>query len=303
MNLRQISEFQELHNLQLLAKQIVEGFITGLHKSPYHGFSVEFAEHRIYNTGESTRFIDWKLFGKTDRLYTKKFEEETNLRCQIVIDISSSMLFPDKDKLNKLAFSIYSAAALINILSRQRDAVGITLFDDKIQISTDAKLNNVHLSFLYSRLQETLYTSKELNKKTDVCSNLHQIAELIHKRSLVIIFSDMFDNSNIDDVFNAIQHIKHNKHEIIIFHVFDSRYELNFEFENRPYKFIDMENGSQIKLNPNEIRDFVEKKTKLFFNEIKLRAINYKIDFVEADINNPFKDVLIKFLLKRQKLK
>lgn len=302
MNLRQISEFQELHNLQLLAFQIVEGFITGLHQSPYHGFSVEFAEHRIYNTGESTRFIDWKLFGKTDRLYTKKFEEETNLRCQIVIDTSSSMLFPDKDKFNKLAFSIYSAASLINLLSRQRDAVGITLFDEQIQVSTDAKLNNVHLNFLYSRLQETLYNTKQYNKRTDVCKNLHHIAEMIHKRSLVVIFSDMFDNSNIDDIFNALQHLKHNKHEVIIFHVYDSKYEFNFNFENRPYKFIDLENGSEIKLNPNEIRDFVENKTKSFFNEIKMRAINYKIDFVQADINEPFKEVLIKFLLKRQKL-
>lgn len=303
MNLRQISEFQELHNLQLLASQIVEGFITGLHQSPYHGFSVEFAEHRIYNSGESTRFIDWKLFGKTDRLYTKKFEEETNLRCQIVIDISSSMLFPDKDKFNKLAFSVYSAAAIINLLSRQRDAVGITFFDEQIQISTDAKLNNVHLSFLYSRLQETLYTQKEFNKKTNVTDNLHQIADLIHKRSLIIIFSDMFDNSNIDDIFHALQHLKHNKHEVIIFHVHDSKYEYNFDFENRPYKFIDLENGSEIRLNPNEIRDFVEKKTKSFFNEIKMRAINYKIDFVQADINEPFKEVLIKLLIKRQKLK
>lgn len=302
MDLREIIQFQELNNLELLARHVVEGFITGLHKSPYHGFSVEFAEHRLYNSGESTRFIDWKLFARTEKLFVKRYEEETNLRCQLLIDVSSSMLFPDKDKFNKLLFSVYSAAALINLLTKQRDAVGLTLFDNDIQLATDAKLNNIHIRFLYSRLQEVINSSKSLNQTTAVAHNLHQIADMIHKRSLVVIFSDMFDRQNPDEIFNALQHLKHNKHEVIIFHVYDSKYELDFQYENRPYRFIDMESGVELKINPNEIRDIYKNKVNSFLSEIKYKATQLNIDFVEADINDSFKTILVKYLLKRQKL-
>jgi uncharacterized protein (DUF58 family) len=302
MNLQEIREYKDLKNLQLIAKYVVEGFITGLHKSPYHGFSVEFAEHRLYNNGESTRHIDWKLFARTEKLFVKKYEEETNLRSHILIDTSSSMLFPNKNNYNKLFFSIYSAAALIHLLSKQRDAVGLTLFNEKIIFNSDAKLNNTHIHFLINTLQQLLDTEQKSLKKTYVAQTIHQISELYHKRSLVIIFSDMFDNENYDELFNALLHLKHNKHEVIIFHVFDSKLELNLNFDNRPYKFIDLETGKIIKLNPASIRHNYSKKTKEFFNTLKIKAGQFNIDFVEADINEDFKNVLIKYLLKRQKL-
>jgi uncharacterized protein (DUF58 family) len=301
-NLSEIQQYQGFKSLDFIAKSVVEGFITGLHKSPYHGFSVEFAEHRLYNTGESTRHIDWKLFARTDKLFVKKYEEETNLRCQLLIDVSSSMLFPYKENFNKLIFSIYTSAALITLLSKQRDAVGISLFDDEVTLQTATKVNASHIRFLLTRLQETLEINS-LNKKTKVSQSLHQIAEFIHKRSLVVIFSDMFEHEDKDDLFNALQHLKHKKHEVIIYHVFDGKYEKNFEYDNRPYKFVDMESGEILKINPNKVRDTYTTKVQELIDEIKLKAGQFNIDFVEADINLDFKNILLQFLLKRQKMR
>lgn len=301
-NLLEVQQYREFKNLDVIAKQVVEGFITGLHKSPYHGFSVEFAEHRLYNTGESTRHIDWKLYAKTEKLFVKRFEEETNLRCNILIDTSSSMLFPHKEDFNKLLFSVYTSAALINLLSRQRDAVGLTLFDSEINLKTDTKVNSSHIRFLYTRLQEQIETHQQLNKRTSVADSLHKIADMIHKRSLVIIFSDMLEHENVDDLINSFQHLRHKKHEVVIFHVYDSKFELNFEYKNRPYRFVDMETGETLKINPNKIRDTYKERVSKLFDEIKLKAGQFQIDFVKADINEDFKNVLISYLLKRQKL-
>lgn len=301
----EIAQNDQFKNLEFLAAQIVEGFITGLHKSPYHGFSVEFAEHRLYNSGESTKHIDWKIFAKTDKLFVKKYEEETNLRCQIVIDTSSSMLYPfnEKNKINKLAFSVYCAAALIYLLRKQRDAVGLSLFSDEISLHTEAKLSVAHSKRLYAELDNLLLNSTKLVQKTTNASKaLHLIAENIHKRSLVIIFSDMFENESSDEIFSAIQHLKYNKHEVILFHVADKQKEEEFVFENRPYKFVDLETNEELKLNPNDIRkDYVE-RFKQFSSEIKNRANQYQIDYVEADINKEFNSVLLPYLIKRAKL-
>jgi uncharacterized protein (DUF58 family) len=301
----EIQDFQQFNNLELLAKQVVEGFITGLHKSPFHGFSVEFAEHRLYNKGESTRHIDWKLYARTDKLFVKRYEEETNLRSQILIDVSSSMLFPYEKKqvMNKLSFSVLISAALIYLLNKQRDAVGLTFFSDQIELHTQARLSSVHAKRLYAELSRLLIKDEnQLRKSTSIAPVLHTIAEQIHKRSLVIIFSDMISNANEEVVFEALQHLKYNKHEVILFHVSDKLHELGFEFQNRPYKFIDLESGKSIKLNPNEIRDIFSQQAIEHFEKIKLKCAQYKIDFVDADINGNFQDVLIAFLLKRQKL-
>lgn len=286
-------------NLELLAKKVVEGFITGLHKSPFHGFSVEFAEHRLYNTGESTRHIDWKLFGRTDKLFIKRFEEETNLRCQIIIDCSSSMLYPLDQKNNKLHFSIHAAAALNELLKQQRDAIGLTLFSDKIDLHIPAKGSPAQQKLIYSTLEELL-NNKEQKKTTSATSTLNQIAEIIHKRSLVIIFSDMFEyHSDNEDLFSALQHLKYKKHEVVLFHVCDKSKELDFDFDNRPYQFIDLETGEEIKLNPNQIKESYLKSVHDFTNTLKLKCGQYHIDFVEADINKGFDSVLYTYLVKR----
>ena len=301
-NLKEIQQTSQARNLELIAKQVVEGFITGMHKSPFHGFSVEFAEHKIYNKGESTKHIDWKLFARTEKLFVKKYEEETNLRCQIIIDTSSSMLFPYKSKeTNKLQFSVYSAAVLMYILKKQRDAYGISLISDKIELHTQAKTSSNHQKLIYSQLNNLLDLTDK-NKKSDIAKQLHYIAENTHKRSLIILFSDMFNSGDINDYFSALQHLKHKKHEIIIFHVIDKKHEQKFDFNNKPYKFIDLETGEELKLNPNDIRADVNKNISEYFNLIKQKAIQYKIDFIEADINKNFDQILVPYLIKRQKL-
>ncbi|MBO4738258.1 MAG: DUF58 domain-containing protein [Bacteroidales bacterium] len=303
-----INEFYQFDNLELIADQMVEGFITGLHQSPFHGFSVEFAEYRPYNSGESTKNIDWKLYGKTDKLFVKEFEEETNLRCQLIIDCSSSMLFPKRDvvdlkHLNKLYFSIYAAAALIQLLRRQRDAVGLSLFTDRLLLHTPAKSSTVHHKFLFSELEKCmqLFDTKEQNQ-TDIANNLHEIAERVHKRSLVVIFSDAFDFQDNDNLFLALQHLRHNKHNVIFFHVYDKNLELDFNYQNRPYKFIDMENGNQFKFNARDLKDIYQKSMQTFLNELKIRCGQYRIDWVDVDINEGFHQVVMGYLLKRKKM-
>lgn len=291
-------------NLELLAKQVVEGFITGLHKSPFHGFSVEFAEHRLYNKGESTRHIDWKLYARSGKLFTKKYEEETNLRCQIVIDCSSSMYFPKDAELNKFDYSVYSAASLIELLKRQRDAVGLSFFSNELELHTAAKSSMAHHRYLYSELEKRMTQYSEgAKKETNAIQAIHDVAELCHQRSLIIIFSDMLDDPNhLDELFQAIQHMKHNKHEVILFHVVDKKMEVDFELDNRPYNLVDMETGESMKLQPAEIKDFYHESVEKYFNELKMRCTNYQIDFMAADINVGFEQILLQYMLKRQKL-
>lgn len=289
-------------NLELLAKQMVEGFITGLHKSPYHGFSVEFAEHRLYNTGEGTRHIDWKVFAKTDRLYTKRYEEETNLRCQILIDNSSSMYYPEKD-LGKIRFSIVAAACLAYMLQRQRDAVGAAAFSDTIEWETPIKSTPTHIHNVFLRLQQML-DQPVPNKKTDAAKIIHQMADKIHRRSLIIIFSDMLENpEHQQELFSALQHLKHNRHEVLLFHTIDKKTEDAFEFADRPYIFVDLESGERVKLQPSQVRAYYREQIARQFQDLKLKCGQYKIDFIEADIAQSIDQILLAYLIKRAKMK
>lgn len=296
-------------NLELLAQQVVEGFIVGLHRSPFHGFSVEFAEHRLYNQGESTRDIDWKVYARTDKLFVKKFEEETNLRCQIVVDASSTMYFPWDEKQpgkykyeNKLCFAAQSAAVLMNALKRQRDAFGLTVFDRDIRINTTCKSTTQHYRQLLSHLTDYIENPK-LNQATDLAACLHQVADAVHRRSLIVVFTDVMEGAEeADRLFSALQHLRHNKHEVILFHVTDKQKELDFEFENRPYIFIDMETAEEVRLQPNQIKEFYTKQVHAFTENLKMRCLQYKIDFVEADINKGFFPVLQTWIAKRKKM-
>jgi uncharacterized protein (DUF58 family) len=291
-------------NLELLARQVVEGFITGLHKSPFHGFSVEFAEHRLYNTGDSVKNIDWKLFAKTDKLFSKRYEEETNLRCQFVIDSSSSMYFPD-EKYNKLTFAVQSTACLMYLLKKQRDAFGLSLFSDQVNLNTHAKSTNSHQKYLFAQLEQVLQSPK-MNIQTNLALALHQIAELIHKRSLVIVFSDMLqtvhDETKIAALFSSLQHLKFNKHEVVIFNVTDKSKEVDFNFSNRPYEFIDMETGVVLKAHTSKVKDAYLEQMNAYRQNLTLKCAQYKIDMVDADINEGFDNVLQAYLIKRQKM-
>lgn len=291
-------------NLELLARQVVEGFITGLHKSPFHGFSVEFAEHRLYNKGESTRHIDWKLFARSEKLFTKKYEEETNLRCQIVIDCSSSMLFQTSKNISKMEFAVYSAASLIEMLKKQRDAVGISLFSNRLDLHTPAKSSLAHHRFLYSELEKRLTAYSEQAKKgTDSIPIIHEIAELVHKRSMVLIFTDLLDNpAREHEFFQALQHLKHNKHEVVVFHVIDKKTEWDFELENRPYTLVDMETGERLKLNPAALKEKYKTAVNSYFASVQSKCIQNRIDYVLADIAQGYDQILLQYLLKRQQM-
>lgn len=297
---QQLSELNQFDNLGLIAKQLVDGFITGLHKSPYHGFSVEFAEHKLYNEGESTRHIDWKVYSRTDRLFTKQYEEETNLRCHILIDNSASMHYPASNK-EKLRFSIFGASALSYLLTHQRDAVGVTVFSDSVEEETYVRSTRSHLNSILGKLAKL--PEQTPKQDTDISSVLHEIAQKIHKRSLVIIFSDMFQNMEDEKLIQSLQHLKHNKHEVILFHVSDHDSELHFDFEDRPYKFIDIETNEVVKVNPGDVKSEYKSAMAAFYQDLKIKCGMMKIDFVPVNTEDSFDKVLGAYLIKRKKMR
>jgi len=306
---------QALSALEFKARQVVEGFLAGLHKSPFHGFSVEFAEHRAYNQGESTRHIDWKLYARTDKLFTKRYEEETNLRCQLVVDTSSSMYFPEKTgsstalkggipEFNKMEFAVHAAAAFIQLLRKQRDAVGLTTFSQQVNIAEQARSNAVHLRHLMQHLEDLLAAEAPARgQTTSVVEALNDIARRAHRRSLVVILSDMLDGQDREEeVFDALQHLRFNKHDIILFHVVDRKHELELDLQDRPYTFVDVETNEQVKAHPSEIRDAYKAAMTERWHRLKLKCGQYRIDLVEADINKGFEPLLLEFLTKRARL-
>lgn len=291
-------------HLELLANQVVEGFISGMHKSPFHGFSAEFAEHKIYNAGESTKHIDWKLFAKTDRLYTKRYEEETNLRCHLIIDNSSSMHYPKlvSDQLfyeSKIGFSVLASAVLMNLLKKQRDAVGLSVFSDQYEYYAPEKGSDRHHRMILSKLEDLLENPKQA-KATDTIKYLHQIAEKMNRRSLIILFTDMFQHESEEALFNALQHLKHNKHKVILFHVVDSKTELNFDFDNAPRKFIDLETGEEVNIYADNVKETYEKNVVTSFKKLALTCAQNKIKYVPVSVGDNFEKILTTYLVEKQ---
>lgn len=306
MNLEsQIEKISSFQHLELLANQIVEGFISGMHKSPFHGFSAEFAEHKIYNSGESTKHIDWKLYAKTDRLYTKRFEEETNLRCHLIIDNSSSMHYPKlaSNQLfyeNKIGFSVLASAVLMNLLKKQRDAVGLSVYSDSYEYYAPEKGSDRHHRMLLHKL-ENLLESNNSTKQTDTITYLHHIAEKMHRRSMIILFTDMFQGADDEKLFKALQHLKHNKHKVVLFHVLDKKTELNFNFDNSPRKFIDLETGDEVNLFAENIKTDYEKLVKNYFDKIANTCAMYKIKYVPVYVDEKFEKIMTTYLVEKQR--
>ncbi len=300
----QIQKISSFQHLEILANQVVEGFISGMHKSPFHGFSAEFAEHKIYNSGESTKHIDWKLFAKKDRLYTKRYEEETNMRCHLIIDNSSSMHFP---KLNdnepfyesKIGFAVLASAVLMNLLKKQRDAVGLSIYSDKYEYYSPEKGSDRHHRMLLNQLENLLASPNE-SKNTDTITFLHQIAEKVHRRSMIVLFTDMFQNGNDEALLNALQHLKHNKHKVVVFHVIDEKRELNFNFDNTPRKFIDVESGEIVNLFAENVKEEYEKKVSEYFKKLSLSCAQNKIKYVPVNVGASFEKILTTYLVEKQ---
>jgi uncharacterized protein (DUF58 family) len=305
---KEINEIKGFKNLELLAHQVVEGFISGLHKSPFHGFSAEFAEHRLYNQGESTKHIDWKLYAKTDRLYTKRYEEETNLRCHLIIDNSSSMHYPsfknfNINQLNKISFSALAAAAIMNLLKRQRDAVGLSIYSDHYDYYSNEKGSERHHQMLLAKLNEALVNKRD-QIITKTYTYLHEIAEKIKRRSLVFLFTDMFQSDQEEEkLFEALQHLKYNKHEVILFHTYDKEKEIDFDFNNRPKRFVDLETGEHLNLYADNVRQDYKEAVQKYFNELKIKCGQYRIKYVPVNINEDFSAILTSYLVERQKFK
>ncbi|HRB71531.1 MAG TPA: DUF58 domain-containing protein [Flavobacterium sp.] len=301
----QIAKISSFQHLELLANQIVEGFISGMHKSPFHGFSAEFAEHKVYNPGESTRHIDWKLFAKTDRLYTKRFEEETNLRCHLILDNSSSMHYPElgKEQLfyeNKIGFSVLASAVLMNLLKKQRDAVGLSVYSDTYEYYAPEKGSERHHRMLLNVLENVLQAPKS-SKNTDTITFLHQIAEKIHRRSMVILFTDMFQGEEDERLFKALQHLKHNKHKVVLFHIIDKKTEFRFDFDNAPRKFIDLETGEEINLFAENVKNDYEKLVQDYFTRVANTCTQYKIKYVPISVDEKFEKIMTTYLVEKQK--
>lgn len=302
----ELHKAQLFQNLELLANQIVEGFISGIHKSPFHGFSAEFAEHKIYNPGESTKHIDWKLFAKTDRLYTKRYEDETNLRCHMILDNSASMHYPKVkqltlNNLNKIGFGVLTIAALMQLLKKQRDAVGLSIYSDTYNFYTTEKSSERHFQMLYSKLNNVANTVND-SKTTKTYTYLHQIAEKIHRRSLIFLFSDMFQTETEEaQLFEALRHLKYNKHAVVLFHLLDYGRELNFDFENTPKRFVDVETGQHIDLYADNIKTAYHKKVDQYLEDLKLKCAQYNIKYVGVDVGSDFSQVLNTFMIERQK--
>jgi uncharacterized protein (DUF58 family) len=300
----QIEKISSFGHLEVLANQVVEGFVSGMHKSPFHGFSAEFAEHKTYNAGESTKHIDWKLYAKTDRLYTKRYEEETNLRCHLIIDNSSSMYYPKLEDdqpffKSKIGFSVLASAVLMNLLKKQRDAVGLSVYSDTYEYYAPEKGSDRHHRMLLDKLEHLLQNPKQ-SKTTDTVTFLHQIAEKMHRRSLIILFTDMFQLGDDEKLFNALQHLKHNKHKVVLFHVVDNETELKFNFDNTPRKFIDLESGEEINIFADNIKEAYETEVSAYFKKLAMTCAQNRIKYVPVAVGENFEKILTTYLVEKQ---
>ena len=288
--------------MELRARLIVEGFITGLHKSPYHGFSVEFAEHRPYNPGDELRHVDWKVYGKTDRHYVKQYEEETNLRHYVVLDTSPSMRYKHSSSLSKLEYGAYLAAALHYMMVKQRDATGLIAFDEKIHTLLPPKSTQGYLRQLLAKLQNISEAPVE-TIKTSAATVLDEVAERIARRSLVVIITDLFENiSEHEALLNSLRHLRYKGHEVLVFHILESETERHFKFPDVPMRFVDMETGEEMSIQPSQLRENYAETVKAFSTRFREKCRERNIDFIELDTAEPYGTALLAYLNKRSRL-
>ena len=292
-----------LKNMELRARLIVEGFITGLHKSPYHGFSVEFAEHRPYNPGDEIRHVDWKVFAKSDRYYLKQYEEETNLRHYVVLDTSPSMQYQHANDLSKLSYGSHLAAALHFLMVKQRDATGLIAFDDSVHTLMRPKSTSGYLRQLLIKLEQFNNSSSNESRKTSAAAVLNEIAERISRRSLVVVITDLFENiAEHDALLKALRHLRYRNHEVLVFHVLESETERKFQFPDVPMVFRDMETGEEISLQPAQLKQNYQEAVQAFSERFRRQCRGYNIDFIELDTAEPYDTALMAYLNKRKRL-
>ena len=281
-----------LRSMNLVARSVVEGFITGLHRSPYHGFSVEFAEHREYSPGDNIRYLDWTALARTDRYYVKQFEEETNLKAHILLDTSASMTY-SSGGLTKLEYGAYLAASLAYLMVRQQDSVGLVTFDTDIRTFIPPRSTVTHLNVLLRSLEDL-----KPGGTTGVSSVFHRLAESIHRRGLIVIISDLFDDEK--EVMRALRHFRHKRHEVLIFHLFDKD-ELEFPFQ-RTSSFVDLETNETLQVDPKYIRREYLAQMEAFVNSYRRDCSESRVEYVVTDTSVPYDFMLTAYLGKRKRL-
>ncbi len=283
----------KISSLDLRAKYIVEGFMLGLHKSPYHGFSIEFSQHRPYMQGDSLKSIDWKIYGKTDRYFVKQYEEETNLKCYIAMDCSKSMNFSSKGNVTKFHYASMLAASLSFLMLKQKDAVSLTLYDETINKFLPPNASQIYLKEILFAISQATPSSK-----TETGKSLHTVAEKIKKRGLVIVISDFFDDP--EAVISSLKHLRYNKNEVIVFHILDP-IETAFGFKNDSV-FVDLETGEEMTTQPHQIRKAYREAMDNFINSIKSNCLNFGIDYNLIETSANFDKALFSYLKKRSRL-
>lgn len=281
-----------VNNLEFLAKQIVEGFITGLHKSPFHGFSAEFSQHKPYMQGDNIRYMDWKVFARSDRYYIKQFEEETNLRCTLLLDISNSMSYKS-GLISKLQYASIFSACLAYLMLKQRDATGLMLFDNEIRLNLYPKSVPIYIKDIIAALD-----SIDPGIDTNITNALHVIADSIKKRGLIILISDLFDDP--EEVFSGIKHLRYNQHEIVVFQIVDDM-EMDFNFKGE-FVFEDMESGQKIKTDTRYVRKEYLKQFQMQTEFYKAKLSENYVDFIQLRTSTPIEEALSKYLLRRENL-
>lgn len=296
----------KLSSLELRAKKIVEGFISGLHRSPYHGFSVEFAEHRPYNPGDDFKHVDWKVYAKKERFYVKQYEEETNLRTYVLLDTSTSMQFKHFGEWSKLKYGIHYAASLMYLMHRQRDACGLIPFNTEIETFIPAKGTYAHLRQIYTELERQLISEGKAQtekRKTASAQVIHEVAERLNHRSLVVIVTDLFENvEEHDALISALKHLRHRKHEVLLFNVLEKRSERELDFPDNRYVFEDMETDAEIEVIPAQIREDYKAKAEEYTHKFRMACSEFEIDFEEMDTEGQFDQALLAYLNKRRRL-
>jgi len=311
-------ELRFAEKLDLHARRVVEGFISGLHQSPYQGFSVEFAEHRAYAQGESTRHLDWKLLARTDKPYVKRYEAETNLRCWMAIDRSRSMRYPvgppeeatkggikgaEADDQQKLLFSMRASAALVHLLKRQRDAFGLAWLGQGLESVSEARLSTRHQRELFEQMGRVWADEEGDARSSNLAEGLNRLAERMRSRSMLAVFTDLFETgAALDDLTAALQHLRFKKHDVVVFHVLNRSLEMELGLDNRPYKLIDAETGRSLQVEPMQIREAYRERAESFAQDMKLRCGAVGVDWVEVDTALGYKPVLVEFLRRRAKM-
>jgi uncharacterized protein (DUF58 family) len=283
-------QVRQMAGMQLIARTVVEGFVTGLHRSPHHGFSTEFSDHRQYVPGDELRHLDWLALARTDRYFVKRYEQETNLRCYVLLDCSASMAY-GSGGISKFEYGCYLAATLAYLMVRQQDSVGLVLFDEAIRRNLPPRSTATHLNTLLEELERTTP-----GRQTGVSRTIHDVAGSIRRRALVVLISDLYDDPA--EVRRALQHFRHRRHEVIVFHVLDP-FELDFPF-TKLVGFEDMETGEQIQIDPKQVRQTYQEEIGAFLADLRRTCSESRIEYVLADTRTPFERMLVKYLSRRR---